>query len=179
MPTDVLLQLQLREGRIPYRSYFCKHSRFSGKFNLVLRCNVVIPHLQQHTRISSLKFRRVGGFPRLDGPICTNRFADKIRATRLILANPFRVPNLNPFFCESRLGGLKIANRRFETIRANRSHVTKTDFLLFYESPRFAFRIAGPSKFHSPGGGGRLSRHDFKGKASRPSCQARLLRVNA
>ena len=28
-------------------------------------------------------------------------------------------------FCESRFGGLKIANRRFEAIRANRSHVSE------------------------------------------------------
>ena len=35
----------------------------------------------------------------------------------------FRVPELNPFFCESRFGGLNIANRRFEAMRANRPHV--------------------------------------------------------
>ena len=37
----------------------------------------------------------------------------------------FRVPEVNVSFCESRFGGLKIANRRFEAIRANHSHVMK------------------------------------------------------
>ena len=50
-----------------------------------------------------------------------------IRANRLILANRFRVPELNPFFANHASrgggGGLKIANRRFEAIRANRSNV--------------------------------------------------------
>ena len=65
------------------------------------------------------------------------RFAQtdsQIRANRLILANLFRVPELNPCFCESRFGGLKIANRRFEAIRANRSNVMKYGF--FCESIR-------------------------------------------
>ena len=48
------------------------------------------------------------------------RICESIRANRLILASCFRVPKLNPFFCESWFGGLKIANRRFEAIRANR-----------------------------------------------------------
>ena len=52
----------------------------------------------------------------LDGPIHANRLALQIvRANRLILANRFRVPELNA----SRR--LKNANRRFEAIRANRS----------------------------------------------------------
>ena len=65
-----------------------------------------------------------------------------------IRANRFRVPELNPLFCESRLGALKIANRRFEEIRANRSNVMNIGFFLridSHESPRFALRIAGPS----------------------------------
>ena len=85
------------------------------------------------------------------------RIDSQIRANRLILANRFRVPELNPFFCElSGFGGLKIANRRFAAIRANRSHVMKIVFWGFSanrferidsrESPRFALRIAGPSK---------------------------------
>ena len=61
------------------------------------------------------------------------RFAQidsQIRADRLMLANRFRVPEqLNPLFQESRFGGLKLVNRRFEAIRriirANRSHVMK------------------------------------------------------
>ena len=53
-------------------------------------------------------------FARIDLQVCANR---------LILANRFRVPELNPFFSESGFGGVKIANRRGEVIRANRSHV--------------------------------------------------------
>ena len=56
------------------------------------------------------------------------RFAQidsQIRANRLILATRFRRPEMNPFSCESRFGGLKIANRRFEAIRANSPHVMK------------------------------------------------------
>ena len=34
------------------------------------------------------------------------------------------------YFCESRLGALKIANRRFEAIRANRSNVMKMGIFL-------------------------------------------------
>ena len=56
-------------------------------------------------------------FARIDSQICANS---------PILASHFIVPELNPFFCESRFGGLKIANRSFEAIRANRSHVMKT-----------------------------------------------------
>ena len=49
------------------------------------------------------------------------RIDSQIRAHRLILANRFRVPELNTlFFSESCFVGLKIANRRFEAICANR-----------------------------------------------------------
>ena len=71
----------------------------------------------------------------------------------MILANHFRVPELNPFLANraSALWGLKIANRRFETICANCTHVMKIGLFYFQridlrESPRFALRIAGPSK---------------------------------
>ena len=46
------------------------------------------------------------------------RIDSQIRANCLILANRFGVPELEPFFCESRFGGLNIANRRFEAIFA-------------------------------------------------------------
>ena len=98
----------------------------------------------------------------LDGPIRANRFADS-RESRLILAIRFRVSEPNPFFCESRFGGAKIANRRFEAIRANRSHVMKIGFFSANrfaridsrESPRFALRIARPSKVQSSCRGSR------------------------
>ena len=65
------------------------------------------------------------------------RIDSQIRANRLILANRFRVPELNPFVRIALRGGggVKIANRRFEAIRANRSHVMKIDFLLRIDSP--------------------------------------------
>ena len=49
----------------------------------------------------------------------------QIRTNRLILANRFRVSKLNPFLANRTSGGLKVANRRFEAIRANRSQVMK------------------------------------------------------
>ena len=51
---------------------------------------------------------------------------------------------MNPFFCKSRFGAPKIANCRFQAIRANRKGIDSC------ESPQFALRIAKPSKFHTP-----------------------------
>ena len=53
------------------------------------------------------------------------RIESQIRANRLILATLFRVPELNPFFANRAFGGLKVAIRRFETMRVNHSHVMK------------------------------------------------------
>ena len=64
------------------------------------------------------------------------RFA---RIDSQIGANRLRVPGLNPFFRESQFGALKVANRRFEAIRANRLNVMKIGF--FLSANRFA-RIA-------------------------------------
>ena len=47
------------------------------------------------------------------------RIDSQIRANRLILANRFRVPKLNPLFCESRFEGLKIVNRTFKAKSGN------------------------------------------------------------
>ena len=64
------------------------------------------------------------------------RIDSQIRANRLILANRFRVPKLNPFFCESQVWGGLNANRRFEAIRANRSHFMKIGVsLIFFSLP--------------------------------------------
>ena len=59
----------------------------------------------------------------LDGPIRANRFADSRESPDS--RESFQGPRTEPLFCESRFGGLKVANRRFEAIRANRSHVMK------------------------------------------------------
>ena len=53
------------------------------------------------------------------------RIDSQIRANRLILANCFRVPELTPFSANRASAPLKIANRRFEAIRANRLHLMK------------------------------------------------------
>ena len=45
------------------------------------------------------------------------RIDSQIRANRLILANRFRAPELNPFFANCTSRGLRVANRRFEAIR--------------------------------------------------------------
>ena len=84
----------------------------------------------------------------LDGPIRANRFADSREShdSRESFQGS-RTERL--FFANRALGQLKIANRRFEAIRANRSHVMKMVFFARIdsrESPRFALRIAGPSK---------------------------------
>ena len=69
-----------------------------------------------------------------------------------IRANRLRAPKLNPFFANRVSGRKKIANRRFEVIRANRSNVMKVMKVGVFlridscESPRFAVRIAGSSK---------------------------------
>ena len=79
------------------------------------------------------------------------RIDSQIRANRLILANRLGVPELNPFFCELRFGGLKIANRSFEAIRANRWHIMKIGVFLRIDSCE-AIRANRPdSRCESPG----------------------------
>ena len=78
-------------------------------------------------------------FRHLDGPIRANRFADSHESPGS--RESFQGSRTEPLFSESRFGGPKIANRRFEAIRANRSHVMKipvlpflvfVDFLVFF-----------------------------------------------
>ena len=79
-----------------------------------------------------------------------NRGAPKTQIQRPRIQRPILGPlRTEPCFCESRFEGLKIANRRFEAIRANRSIIMKIGVFLRIdsrESPRFALRIARPSK---------------------------------
>ena len=74
----------------------------------------------------------------LDGPIRAKRFADSRES-----------PDPRESFQGSRTEPL-FANRKFEAIRANRSHVMKIVFFFFVNRfariARFALRIAGPSK---------------------------------
>ena len=72
----------------------------------------------------------------LDGPIRANRFADS-RASHDSCESFQGSRTGPPFFCESGFGGLKIANRGFEAVRANRSHYENRGF----SANRFA-RIA-------------------------------------
>ena len=67
------------------------------------------------------------------------RIDSQIRANRLILANRFRVPELNPLLLRIALWGAK--NCESQVWRANR--FARIDSC---ESPQFALRIAGPSK---------------------------------
>ena len=75
----------------------------------------------------------------LDGPIRANRFADSRESPDS--RESFQGSRTEPPFCKLRFGGggLKVANRRFEAIRANRSHVMKRGFSI--RANRFA-RIA-------------------------------------
>ena len=68
-------------------------------------------------------------FFRFRRPIHANRFADSRES--LDSRESFQGSRTEPLFCESRCGGggLKIANRRFEAIRANCSHIIKIGFL--------------------------------------------------
>ena len=66
-------------------------------------------------------------FQILDGLIRANLRVDSRES--MILANRFRVPELNPFFANRASGGGGgNANRRFEAIRANRSNIIKIAF---------------------------------------------------
>ena len=58
------------------------------------------------------------------------RIDSQIRTNRLIVANPFRVPELTPFLRIALWGTERIANRRFEAIRANPSNVLKIEVFL-------------------------------------------------
>ena len=68
----------------------------------------------------------------LDGPIRANRFADSRESPDSRESFQGSQFETEPLFSESRFrgGGLKIANRRFKAIRANRSHVMKIVFFL-------------------------------------------------
>ena len=61
--------------------------------------------------------------PTLDGPIRANRCADS--SDSLDSRESFMVPDLNPFLRSALRGRQQIANRRFEAIRVNRSHIPK------------------------------------------------------
>ena len=61
-------------------------------------------------------------------PICANLRIDLREAPDS--RESFQGSRTEPLFCESRFGGLKIVNRRFEAIRANRSHVMKVEAFL-------------------------------------------------
>ena len=95
------------------------------------------------------------------------RMNSQIRTNRLILANRFRVPELDPFLRISIRGAKKIANRRFEAIRANRSHVMNIGVLLRIDL-RESIRANGPdSHCESPG---HLRSHECgKQRKIRPS----------
>ena len=79
------------------------------------------------------------------------RIDSQIRANRLILANCFRVPEPNPFFANRALWGLKIANRRFEAIRVNRSRVLKMGVFLRIDSRESICANRPDSRCESPG----------------------------
>ena len=77
--------------------------------------------------------------------------ADSRDSNGLIRANGLRVPELNPFFCESRFWGTKSVNRRFEAIRANRSNVVKIGGFLRIDSHVSIHTNRSDSCCESPG----------------------------
>ena len=85
------------------------------------------------------------------------RINSQIRANRLILANRFRVPELNPLFlrialwgaknCESQVwGDLRESRARYENRLFSANRFARIDSC---KSPRFALQIAGPSKLEN------------------------------
>ena len=68
-----------------------------------------------------------------------------------IRANHPRVPELNLFFCTSLFGSLKLTNRRFEAIRANRSNVMKIGLVLRIDSRKSILASHPDLRCESPG----------------------------
>ena len=91
----------------------------------------------------------------LDGPIRANRFTAS-RGSPDSRESFQALPELNPFFCESRFAGLKIASRRFEAIRANRSHLMKIQAFLRIDS-RAPICVANRRAMLSPYGFSKIS----------------------
>ena len=83
----------------------------------------------------------------------TNRLADSRES--FDSREWFQRFRIEPFFCESRFRGLKVANRRFEAIRANDSDVRK---IVSFSATRF-LRIAGTSKCNTIAAIPRIARY--------------------
>ena len=75
----------------------------------------------------------------LDGPIRANRFADSRESPDS--RESFQGPRTEPLFLRIALRGQNILNRRFEAIRANRSHAMKKRICLRIDS-RAPIRVA-------------------------------------
>ena len=110
-------------------------------------------NLRDHPGFHPLILSRVARLAALwdvDGPILANRFADSRAYDMPDSCKSFHGSRTEPLILRIALrGGLRVANRRFEAIRANRSHVMKIGVVLRIdsrESPRSALRITGPSK---------------------------------
>ena len=101
------------------------------------------------------------GWGFVPGTIAPEALSEKCLCVFLFIgffAPQFRVPELNPlFFCESCFGGLKIANRRFEAIHANRSHVMKIGAFLRIDSRESIRANLGKVEWGVFGGGGSCS----------------------
>ena len=116
------------------------HNNIYRRINL---CNVMgVPSLG-----NSRKSQKSSLISNLDGPIRANQFADSRESPDS--RESFQGSRTEPLFANRASGGrggggLKIA------IRANCSHVMKVGVFFLRtdsrESPRFALRIAGPSK---------------------------------
>ena len=85
----------------------------------------------------------------LDGPIRVNRFADSRESPDS--RESFQGSRTEPLLCESRFGGLKMANRRLEAIRANRSNVMKIEVFLRIDSCESIRANRPDSRCESPG----------------------------
>ena len=77
--------------------------------------------------------------------ISANRFADSLASPDLASHESFQGSRTEPpFFGESGFGGQKNANRRFEAIRENRSHVMKIGVFLRSDSRESVGHLSCP-----------------------------------
>ena len=92
----------------------------------------IVTHGEGSFSYQGVSTRGVRHSPGLDGPIHANRFADSRES--LDFRESREASRTEPLFCESHFGALRLVNRRFEAIRANRLDVMKMGSFLRIDS---------------------------------------------
>ena len=86
-----------------------------------------------------------------------------------------KVAELSPFFCESRIGAIKIANRRFEAIRANRSNVMRIIKVANRFTQIAPIRVADRRTIYVPGTSRNLDAGTFLTQTFKWGCHRQSL----